>query len=384
MNAMEDELRASLAEAAERVPTPRCDAQLLAVEGRRAAHQSRVHTVWWSAAGVAAAFAVVVGSTAIVRLADDGAPAQPATHTPTTPVPQLKLAELPHGAPPAIPYWVDGRLHVGTHSRQMQAPQTAITAGGTTLDISSSTGGYQIQLLRGLNLVTLGTSSVWPAVRSDGLLAAWETDLGKHAERIQLWDLQSRTMVASRDFRSQAHCCDAPSLPVGIDANGRVYIWDGGRPLVWDHWTDSVDVIHTGASTDLNGAWGGGPEFLVETISKPGRTAFGTVDEHKQFHSSGAYPTQEGVWSPGGSLVAYTNTHGAVVVLNALTAQAVEVPLTAGSDARFSWESDGTLLVRGLADGDASYWTRYDVDTRRLETTAVFPSTAHVVVPDNG
>lgn len=396
MDAVEHELRATLADAADNVPVPRCDPQRLTAEGRRAAHASRLHTVWWGVASVAAALAAVAGSVAIVRSTDDGAPPQPADHSPTSPPTtaptkppeRLKLADLPNGAPPAIPHWIDDVLHVGEQGLLIR-PRLAFTAGGRTLFMTgSAANGYEIELLRGLHPTALGPASGHPVIRPDGRFAAWETGGSGHLATIQLWDLETGTMVGSRRFRSQAHCCDAPSLPLGIDALGRVYIDDGGRPLVWDHSSDVLQAVTGIGPEDLVGAWPGGAVVRVTHTggkSEPGRSRYGTVDAAGRFHSTATYPSQFGKWSPSGSSVAFDTPYGSLALYDVETRKIVRVPLTGGWHVNFAWETENSLMLWGVTGGHhRHYWLRYDVDMRIFEIAAVFGARVEVAVPESG
>ena len=129
MDDLEPRLTQVLFAEAERVDVPPYDIQALALAGRREGHRTRVRALRYSMASVAVIALAVAGvGLAVHSTTDSDAPNGGngiATHQ-STRLPTL--ADLPRGAAPAVPYWVDGYLHLGT--RRIEMPQPRIVSAG--------------------------------------------------------------------------------------------------------------------------------------------------------------------------------------------------------------------------------------------------------------
>lgn len=281
----------------------------------------------------------------------------------------LADAHLPQGAPARAPYWLDGILQVG-NDRVRTTPPVLLSAAGHTLVVTETSSGlHRIQLVTKDHLATLQTAGTVPALSPDGRYAAWELPHRGSIARVVLWDLSTGSQVATQTFHSTAHCCDAPSLPVGVDATGRVYVWDGGTPLVWDHASHSVSRI-VGGHGDLSGASRGGPVFVARAGSVYGALV-------PAFRERGGFPARQGSWSPAstpnGESVAYVSPQGVPTVLDAKTKARTLMRLPAGDYVVSAWEDADHVLVAGFEDG-RTYVIRCDAHTGGCAMVTVFPA----------
>lgn len=395
MHPIEEELGRVLVEVAEQAQVPRCDAQALVLSGRREVRRSRARGAWWSVAGVAAVAVVVAGTALAVRWTDSGAPSPDhndhiATHPPTTAPPTGRpvLASLPRGAAPDIPYWSKGVYHLGDYQRPMTMPSIWSMNGTSLVDVPTRHGRTQIYLVNGQHLVPLTSSaSSWPVISSDGRLAAWKTAGEGTLIRLVLWDLTTNQQVATQQFEPHPHCCEAPVSPVGIDGQGRVYVWDGGIPQIWDpsvHRVQEVTGVSEPTRSGMSGVSIDGPifaDFSTFADKEDARSIFGTVDAGGVFHRLGRFPAQRDVWSPDGRYVAYQPINGSVVVRNTATRARVSLGLPLGGATLSVWE-DATHLLVTMTSAGHTYWLRCDVVNGEAEVAAVLPKDHHLVLPN--
>lgn len=393
MDALEHEVSRTLADVADRVVVPPVDVSAIVLGGRREARGTRMRGVWYAAAGVAAVALVIAGTTVGIRWATSGTPkpsdtiaGQP-TNTPSVVTRPASVAALATGSPTSIPYWSNGVLHVKGSTVAMASQPIVKSSNGSTLVVQDpASADMSIALVEGTQVRTLGTDAAtsYPVISSDGRLAAWETASSKPKVTLHLWNLQSGSQVAAKTFASRQQCCAAPSVPVGIDARGRVYVDDGGYPLVWNTANGTLSDITGVVGSSLYGANSEGPllEDTSATANKGslGATVFGTVDSGGAFHRIGRFPAQQELWSPTGAYFAYQSAPGAVMVRNA-AGDKIALGLPRGASSLSVWESAHVLLTTRV-EGGSTYWLRCDVTTGTCEIADSLPTGPQVTLPE--
>lgn len=389
MEAIEQELGRALVDVAEQTEIPSLDAEALVLAGRREIHRSRVRGAWWSVASVAAAAVVVAGTSLAVRWTDSSTPLphhhdQIATHGPTTapPTGPPTLASLAHGAVPTIPYWYNGVYYLGDYQRRMATPPDTIqSVNGTTLvrRVDGRTALSEVYLVDGQRLVLLtSAATTWPAISSDGHLAAWVTPGQGSVRRLILWNLVTDRQAAMQEYTSHARHSEDRSDPVGIDEQGRVYVWDNGFPLIWDpatHVTGEILGLPKQQRSKLAGATPDGPVLLDGASADLGNggSIYGTVDAGRVFHRVGRFPALHDVWSPDGAYVMTEPMQGAMAVRSTVTRARVPLGLPSGGHATFTVWEDATHLLVTMRSGGHTYWIRCDVVNGHAEIAKVLP-----------
>jgi hypothetical protein len=285
---------------------------------------------------------------------------------------------------------------VGDHTIKMSEPQIYSSNGVTLVSQMTPADLRQIYLVKDGHLVALQKAETDPVMSSDGRYAAWETFVPGRLARIVLWDLAADRELGSREFRSHAQCCTAPSLPVGIDGHSQVYIWDGGHAVVWN-WQDGTIFPITGIRGDgLSDAYAQGPVYEESSTADDGGdggwSVYGMVGptgrEEAHFTAVDRIPGQQAVWSPpvgGGQSVAYVAPNGRPVALNTDTRARTPLHLPPGRYVAWVWESPTTVLLSSDADGN-TYWLRCDATTGDCEIAQVFHGAGPdgVEVPQDG
>lgn len=369
MDDLETRLARELSDEARRAAVPPYDAQALVLVGRREALRRRTRTAWYAVAAVAAVALVVAGTgLGVQALRDDGSHHNAPVSHQTTPLPR-QVAQLPHGPSPQTPYWLHGYLYSGSDRIRVSQP-VLLSAGGRSLVVTMTPHGlYRVAMLDGSRLVHLQAADSVPAMSPDGQYAAWELPHRGAAARIVLWDLSDASQVAAQTFPSAAHCCDAPSLPVGVDQRGGVYIWDGGRPLLWDHVARRVTEI-AGSRGDLSSAHATGPVFVVNSGS-----VYGELDP--AFRPIGRFPAQQGSWSPSprrsAEAVAYLSPEGVPTVLDTETGSRTAMHLPPGDYVVSAWEDERSFLVAHFF-ANRTTLLRCDTVDASCEVARTFPA----------
>jgi hypothetical protein len=270
-----------------------------------------------------------------------------------------------------------------------------VSAGGASLVVESAPAGFRrVFSVEGQRLVWMQQAATVPVISTDGRYAAWETPLLQtegvplHQARLVLWDLSTMRQVGSTVFRSHQQCCDAPSLPVGIDHHTAVYVWDGGVPLVWSPRESTVRRI-TGLpqGDDLVDAYAGGPVFGGGNKEQPA-SVFGPIDAGDAFRPAGSFGSQQGSWSPSsaphGERVAYVTGYGRPRVSSATGHQPTVMRLPEGDYTPSVWESAHTVLFTSDVGGDID-WIRCSADTGRCQMALVLRGAAgDVELPEPG
>lgn len=393
MDDLEREVTRTLTDVADKVTVPPVDISAIVLNGRRESRAARTRGLWYGAASVAAVALVIAGTTVGIRWASSGTSGshsdiagQPPSTTPTVIRPESVTA-LASGPQTSVPYWSGGVLHLGAATVEMASQPVLKSINGSSLVVENpAAADMSIAVVQGTQIHTLGTGAAtsYPVISSDGRFAAWETASSKPKVTLHMWNLESGAQVASKTFVSRQVCCTDPSVPVGIDAQGRVYIDDGGYPMVWNTVTGTIQGLTGLVGSSLYGANTEGP--LAEDTSAAankgllGATVFGTVDSSGAFHRIGRLPGQSESWSPAGAYFAYQNVSGGVIVRNA-AGDKVALGLPLGASSLSVWESPNVLMVTRV-EGAHTYWVRCEVTTGACEIADTLPTGSNLVLPE--
>lgn len=307
---------------------------LLAVRegGRR---RARRRTMVRVGVGVAATLAVL-GVLTPVLLGRDSSP----TPAPASP----SLAELPLGAPPAVPYCGDGRTIRDGDAEVRARCDVLVTRGGETLYLGGIRGVQQVVDGRLVLLDRSGAEYWFPAVSLDGHWAAWLTAAGPGA-RLVVADLERSTVVRRVPWPS------ANGWVPGIDDLGRVYTvdFDTTDVVAYDIRTDEVLPV-TGtpehASPGIRFVTGDG--FGIRPGNPVGPVVVGSVTADGRFVRSHETSWDMVHHSPDRSRVVRESSQGFVVSPTAGTAEDVLLRLPERGSAVWIpvWETEDTVLVQ--------------------------------------
>jgi hypothetical protein len=301
--------------------------------GRR---RARRRTLVRVGVGVAAAL-VVLGGLAPVLLGGDAEPA-PAPASPS-------LAELPLGAPPAVPYCADGRTVVDGDVEVRARCDVLVTRGGATLYLGSRRGVEQLVDGRRVLLDRSGAEYWFPAVSVDGHWAAWLTAAGPGAHLV-VADLERSTVVRRVPWPS------ANGWVPGIDDLGRAYTvdFDTTEVVAYDLRTDEALPV---TGTPEHGSPGirfvTGDGFGILPGNPVGPVVVGSVTVDGRFVRS-----HETSWnmlhhSPDRSRVVRDDpSQGLVVSATDATTEDVRLRLPERGSAVWIpvWETEDTVLVQ--------------------------------------
>jgi hypothetical protein len=224
-------------------------------------------------------------------------------------------------APPTIPWWSHGRLHVGGRTIRTD-DRRLVSRGGTTL-IGSASGTHShwsLVTAQGLRtLVDADTGYVDPVPSADGSHVAWVTD--RILRRIDDFHTVMRFTVHDYDVEhgsaattsmvSHVACCDASgAIQVGgTDDDGTVVLWrDYDRVWLWHpgHPGRAWETVRIADAERVGDPW---PDGLTwgTTGDEYGPAAYGTVTAHGSLRRVGRLPQLGGgLWSPHGSAYAFT------------------------------------------------------------------------------
>ena len=303
-----------------------------------------------------------------------------------------------------MPYWSNGVLHVGETEIRTGLRDIQYRGGTTIVGGGSFDTGMEWYLVDGSDLVPMVQSpgAVQPVVSADGSLIAWSEAVSQNLRHLVVWDVATRSEVASLDQPVDVQCCDqGGELRIyGVDLDGRVYFGTGSDVRVWS--ADSTPSVVTGVpeSPYVAQTWPRGLMYQGRgqgLFASPG--VFGTVDTGGRFHRAGATQTDQlGRWSPDGASFAYQgDTSGSAdskVGLDRIWVQHLDggentelrLP-TARRWTVLAWESATDVVVETRNDdGDPGQpglesLVRCDVTTGSCERTAQSPH-GFVELPD--
>ncbi|WP_426245052.1 hypothetical protein [Nocardioides sp. LHG3406-4] len=255
-------------------------------------------------AAVTALVALVAASVVI-----GDAPGRPSPPAAASAAP-ASLDDLPMGPETRVPWWQDGRLHVGQTTIETRLELVHHANGTTVVGRSHVTRGSAWFLVRGSSLERLVTSRgpVSPEVSADGRTVVWVEAIAEDRRRITAYDVASGAETGSIEVPVETFCCtgDGELYLRGVTTDGRVvwsvdrtsFVWRPGEPtavrvdmpghqLAMDNWPGGL-------------MWQGHGDSVFEL---PGVLA--TVSETGGVQRIGRVPTEDGRWSPDGSSYAY-------------------------------------------------------------------------------
>ncbi|WP_309647871.1 hypothetical protein [Nocardioides sp.] len=335
---IEDRLAAELGSRADRLGTPHVEVSGLERLGRRERRRRRTA---WASAGAAVAAAVVIGGVAVL--------AQPDARTAPGPDPATDPPSQVVEEPGALPYLLDGTLHLGDRRIAVDPDWQIAFAGGTTLVGRQWEGPWAV--VEGDRLVGLPTGITTPVgviLSDDGTLAAWVNTLGRTAQRVVLWDLVADAEIDRVEVEVEPDFRDQLSL-TGIDLLGRV-TWSTNvleNLTVWR--PGSEPVLVTGLPGFYQRAWPGG-------VVAGGR--YGGIGDDGRFTVVGRVEDANGsssLWSPDGTT--RVQVSGTSAVLLDLRQDAViqfpDLGVRLSSVSPRGWVSPTQVVLAGpLADSD--------------------------------
>lgn len=352
---LEDRLTAELGSRADRLGTPHVEVSGLERLGRRERRRRRTA---WASAGAAVAAAVVIGGVAVL--------AQPDARTAPGPGPATDPPSQAVEEPAALPYLLDGTLHLGERRIAVDPDWQLAFAGGTTLVGRQWEGPWAV--VEGERLVELPTGVTTPVgviLSDDGTRAAWVNDVDRTTQRVVLWDLVAGSEIdrveveVAPDFEGQL------SLD-GIDLLGRV-TWTDNLLRDLTLWRPGSDpVLVTGLPGAYQRAWPGG-------VVAGGR--YGGISDDGVFTAVERVGDPDGarsLWSPDGTTrVSAPQTGTTPVVLDLRTDTVTQFPelgVRLSSVSPRGWVSPTQVVLAGpLADsssgGDRQALVLCDVTT---------------------
>lgn len=335
---LEDRLAAELGSRADRLSTPHVEVSGLERLGRRERRRRRTA---WASAGAAVAAAVVIGSVAVL--------AQPDARTAPGPGPATDPPSQAVEEPGALPYLLDGTLHLGDRPIAVDPDWQIAFAGGTTLVGRQWEGPWAV--VEGDRLVELPTGRTTPVgviLSDDGTTAAWVNTLGRTTQRVVLWDLVAGSEIDRVEVEVAPGFESQLSLN-GIDLAGRV-TWTDNLLRDLSLWRPgSAPVPVTGLPGDYQRAWPGG-------VVAGGR--YGGISDDGGFNPVERVGDPEGarsLWSPDGTT--RVQVSGTSAVLLDLRRDAViqfpDLGVRLSSVSPRGWVSPTQVVLAGpLADSD--------------------------------
>ena len=300
----------------------------------------------------------------------DASPRGATSPTPSaTPTPQA-LADLAEGPATTVPFWDDGVLHVGERTVDLPEMQLA-WSGGTTLVGLAQARGSVWSLVDGDGTVPVAESDglLEPVLSADGSKVAWSSHLDENTRELGVWDVATRTLIATRTLDVQVVCCDGGGdiYVLGVMDDGRVFFHDTRSTYAWRPGAAPVKVMGLGG-LPYSPAWPGGGVMYqgrgATIFETPG--VFGSVDERGRFHRVGRTATDQlGMWSPDGTAYAYlgddlgvSNPKGEEVLgvwVEWPTGRTEPVRMGLPTDRRWevvAWEdADHVVLTTGTTEG---------------------------------
>lgn len=350
---LEDRLAAELGSRADRLSTPHVEVSGLERLGRRERRRRRTA---WASAGAAVAAAVVIGSVAVL--------AQPDARTAPGPGPATDPPSQAVEEPGALPYLLDGTLHLGDRRIAVDPDWQIAFAGGTTLVGRQWEGPWAV--VEGDRLVELPTGRTTPVgviLSDDGTTAAWVNTLGRTTQRVVLWDLVAGSEIDRVEVEVAPGFESQLSLN-GIDLAGRV-TWTDNLLRDLTMWRPgSAPVPVTGLPGDYQRAWPGG-------VVAGGR--YGGISDDGGFNPVERVGDPEGarsLWSPDGTT--RVQVSGTSAVLLDLRQDAViqfpELGVRLSSVSPRGWVSSTQVVLAGPladsgSDGDRQALVLCDVTT---------------------
>jgi hypothetical protein len=328
---------------------------------------------------------VAHGPDGAVRALDYDISSLDRTQLPDAPVPTYD--ELPVGDPTTIPWWQDGRLHLGDMAIDTDRSGGIVSRNGTTIvngrRWSSARRGAYWFLVRGDHLVRLPMAEradSGPLMSADGAWIAWLEERPAAVEtrrrwvryRVVLFDVAQQAIVnAARDRRF----VDREDAVNGVWL--RTVSNDG--TVVFTRGHDGRQALSsTGIPVDLLGpridegrdvdGWPGGTSFYDR-----GRTIYGTVGPDGTFVEVGRFRGADGQWSPDGTSFAHLEMDR-TAGLSVTTIDGKTADLGFPRDLTFAtvvgWESDDAVVVwkqLALEDGEPTGLVRCFVSTQECE-----------------
>lgn len=357
MDTLETHVVETLTREADSVHVPSCPVDDLLARGERAARR-RTRGGWTVGLVAAAVIVGLVAAFGIAGVGRDGSapPANQPTPTSTTstrPNPPLTLADLPPGAPPQVPWWHAGVLHVGTNTIRMRQPRM-VTGGGSTLVVrNAGLATAQVFLVSGDRLVRLDGLEPVVAVSPDGHYAVGEIEAGNQIG-FALWDLRTVRQIGQLVTRFQhSICCGGGDIidTMGVDDTGMAILGEGNG-WAWFRGTHRLVTIRLASETAIVGAAPVGvtvspPQDAAKYAAHPA-TWIESVASDGSLTRTGRVPSISATWSPNGqSLGALASGAGVPFLYDPQTGARLrlDIPVDVQSDGPVVWESTQSVLV---------------------------------------
>ncbi|HSE72451.1 MAG TPA: hypothetical protein VLA97_16915 [Nocardioidaceae bacterium] len=272
------------------------------------------------------------------------------------------LGELPTGAPPTVPYCLDGRLlrGAGPDIALRHGCPALVHRGGRTI----GTLGERVVVPGSGRLLTVEEHALPSAevvLSLDGSTAAW-VRRADHGATLVVWDLVSGAEVASTAMPVADPRDLLPGYLAGIDDRGRVYVGSFDTRL-WvysprrDRMREVTDVPpHLGVTNVLADGVG----LLVRTWGAGGATEAATLEgrvtsDGRFLALASARPVGPAAYSPDRTLLAQHTANGIWVqetrTLWSGRRVRLQLPREGTPLGRPVWENDDALLVPYWASG---------------------------------
>lgn len=234
MSQMQDDLLRHALRARSEVPAvPPAPVDHLLVSGRALVRQRRRRM--GAVAGVAVLVCTVAAGLALQ-------PDDPLSHRPISPTPTQvprRLADLPRGDLPKLPFAENGTLYVNGNTVDIEGGDPVLSVGGgNRVVLWTASRDGEPSPIRVLDPATgelggrIGDTTSRPVVSADGRLIAWEHDNRDGSASVRLWDTYADSMLGQISFPFTPTCCDNPFGIIGIDAQGNVYGRGGGTTWI--------------------------------------------------------------------------------------------------------------------------------------------------------
>ncbi len=292
------------------------------------------------------------------------------------------IESLPAGAPPVLPYWHDGVLHVD--GAEIEAPYADVeleTAGGTLMvvgydDTRRNRSPSAWSLLRDGALEPMPVpAGSYVTLSNDGRIAHWSTRPGGGVTRHVAWDTETGSELATRTIRTKGNpggMCRVQML--GIDEDGIAYLIDQANdpPITaWDIRADTLeetDLTYDPAlapSDQYAFSWNRHLGFEAAYVSPDGaREVFtGPVPGDP---TADCCATRLRIRAAGSAASAIADDVVALDVPDGVPAMALWESYSDRGTWGVWWETDETLLVDAEVGGD-SYLVRCPADGESCE-----------------